>query len=386
LDNFGLTPRFPKRDRDNVESLPGALVVPRDLEIGVGDGQELNRNDLREIFNAMRRRKWKIAACAVAGAVIGALAVIPQPPVYTAKTVLEVQGINENFMGMAAADPQAAGNYTTAEYNIQTQLKLLSSDSLMARVREKMVPESLPFAPPQSGILQRVRTRLKIVPAEPLEFIRKSLDMAILSVNSKAPASTRVIEIRCDSTSPEIAATFLNTLTSEFIEQTIEGRTKSAQKTNQWLIDKVQETKTKLDESESNLQEFVRSSGLLFLNQQDTLAATKMKQLQGELAAIQADRIAKQSRHELAQSSPADSLPDALDGSLSGYKTKLTDLRAQHAQLSSVLTQENPKVQNVIVQIQEVESALRKQRAEIVQRIRNEYDSALRRERLLSDA
>jgi len=385
VENFGLPPKSPKGDRPGAYEIASATLMPREV-IHVAN-EELRRNDLREICNALRRRKLAVILCTVGGALAGALAIVPQAQVYTAKTTLEVQGINENFMGMASVDPQAAGNYSATEFNVQTQLKLLASESLLARVREKMAPETLPFASPQTGLLARVRTRLRVVPADPIEFIRDSLEMAALTVNSKAWPSTRVIEIRSDSTSPEIAATFLNTLTSEFIDQTLEGRSKSAQKTNQWLIDKVQDMKAKLDASEGALQEFVRSSGLLFLNEQDTLADTKLKQLQTELGTIQADRIAKQSRYEIANSSPSDSLPDILDdGSLNGYKSKLTELRTQLAEAGSLFTPEHYKVKNIQLQIAEVESALQKQRADIIRRIRNEYEGAQRREKLLSDA
>src|SRR5450759_547492 len=270
MENFNFPPPSPKGDRPGSHERSGEVLVNSDIVEAGNRGDELRHNDLRGIWNALRRRKLAIFLCTLVGTVAGALSIVPQAPVYTAKTTLEVQGINENFMGMASVDPQAAGNYSTTEFNIQTQLKLLASESLLARVRDKMAPETLPFASPQTGMVARVRTRLQIVPSDPIEFIRKSLEMAVLTVNSKAPPGTRVIELRCDSTSPEIAATFLNTLTSEFTEQTLEGRTKSAQITNQWLVDKVQDMKAKLDESEGRLQEFVKGSGLVSLNEPDT--------------------------------------------------------------------------------------------------------------------
>ena len=63
---------------------------------------------------------------------------------------------------------------------------------------------------------------------------------------------------------------------------------------------------------------------------------------------------------------------------------KLTDLRRQLAELSSTLTLAHPSVKKVQAQVATLEAALQKEQSSVVQRIRNEYESAYRRENLLS--
>ena len=72
------------------------------------------------------------------------------------------------------------------------------------------------------------------------------------------------------------------------------------------------------------------------------------------------------------------------DKTLGEYQVRLTDLRRQLAELSSSLTPAHPSVQKVQAQVTTLESALENERANNVQRIRNEYQSARRRENLLS--
>src|SRR4029077_2444366 len=97
------------------------------------------------------------------------------------------------------------------------------------------------------------------------------------------------------------------------------------------------------------------------------------------------DRISKQSRDEMAQSSAPETLSDVLnDNSLREYQSKLTDLRRQEAELGATYRPEYSKVQKVQAQIASLETALVRERKAITERIRNDYQEALRREKLLA--
>jgi capsular exopolysaccharide synthesis family protein len=65
---------------------------------------------------------------------------------------------------------------------------------------------------------------------------------------------------------------------------------------------------------------------------------------------------------------------------------KLADLRRQLAELTASYTPAYYKVQRVQAQVTELEATLARERANVINRIRNEYDSAQRRERLLAAA
>ena len=90
------------------------------------------------------------------------------------------------------------------------------------------------------------------------------LGMAAATLKVAPVKETRFIEITCDSTDPDVAADFVNTLVSEFIEQRMEDRWEAYNTTGQWLTRAQEELKVKLEASEQRLQEYARSSGLLF--------------------------------------------------------------------------------------------------------------------------
>ncbi len=211
------------------------------------------------------------------------------------------------------------------------------------------------------------------------------LGMAAATLKVAPVKETRFIEITCDSTDPDVAADFVNTLVSEFVEQRMEDRWEAYNTTGQWLTRAQEELKLKLEASEQRLQEYARSSGLLFTGEDHSVAEEKLRQLQDELSKAQADRIQKEAKYSLTVSSSPESLPEVLDnGPLAQYQVKLADLRRELALLTSSLTPAHPKVVRLQAQIAELESTLLSERQNVVRRLKNEYQSAQERERLLS--
>ena len=184
---------------------------------------------------------------------------------------------------------------------------------------------------------------------------------------------------------PQLAADFANTLATEYIEQNLEARWKTTQHTGEWLTRQMEDLRIKLEKSEEQLQNYARLSGLQFTSEKDNAAELKLKQLQEELSKAQADRIAKQSRYELAAGASPESLSEVLDdSSLRDHQAKLRELRQQMAELTTSFTAAHPRVKKVEAQIMALEAELGKERANIVRRINNDYQAALRREKLLA--
>ena len=208
---------------------------------------------------------------------------------------------------------------------------------------------------------------------------------AARSLKVRAEGQTRVVEVSYDSTDPRFAADFVNTLAQEFIESNVEARWKMSERTGEWLSRQLDDMRIKLERSEDSWQSYARSTGLMFTSEKTNVSEEKLRQLQEELSKAQADRITSQSRWEITKTSPPDALPDVLnDSSLRSLQEKLTELRRQQAQLITIYTEKHSKVKQVEAQIAPLEAALQKERSAIIDRLRNDYDAALRREKLLT--
>jgi capsular exopolysaccharide synthesis family protein len=335
----------------------------------------------------VRRRKATVLVSAFLGLLISLLITLPQTPVYRSGTTLEIQGMNDNLLNTREVDPTAgeANSYYAPETTIPTQIMLLQGETLITRVLSKLKLEQRPEAFEQTGRVSAWRKALGLPQPKTSSSREEALAMASGNLQIRALPQTRIIELLCDSIDPRVAADFANTLANEFIEQSLESRWKTAQYTSDWLSRQLQDLKINLEKSEDQLQAYARTVGLMFTAEKDSIDEQNLRQVQNELSTAKADRIARQSRYEAASAVTAGALAEILDdASLREHQTKLIDLRRQLAELSSAFTPAFYKVQRVQAQIAELETALEKERANILTRIQNEYTAAERREKLLA--
>ena len=311
--------------------------------------------------------------------------VIWQQPLYQAVTTVEILDLNQSFMGLDRVDPQAgSNNYGATAANIQTQTRIIMSASLRSRAAERMSLESTPLPPPSGDLFSKLRNRLGLPKQEPVERMREAIQIAARSVEARGVGASRLLEISTTSTSPEMAASFVNTLASEYMAQNLQLRSGSTLRTMQWMEGQLEEATSRLSQAQEKMRDLIRSSGRAFVSQQGTRDSNKLAQLQAELSAIQSDRVNKQARYEIARSSPPDSLPEILDdGRMRSLRDRLTELRRERAQLLATLTPRHYRVVQVDEQIREIEGTLEREKANLVRAIQNDYEAALRREKML---
>lgn len=347
-------------------------------------GAEPESGGLIEYWRILRRRKGTLILIASLGAIVGFLVTLPQTPIYQVRTSLEIVALNQNFLRIKEANPLNDSGNTVDTTDIQTQIKILQSDSLIDRVLAKLKSDPVPA--PETTRIAAWRKLLNLPDAEPVGVRDQSISYAKKNYKVRASGQTRIVEVTVDSMSPQVATDFANTLTSEFIDQNLESRWQTTQHTSEWLSRQLDDMRVRLEHSEERLQAYARQAGLLFTgDQKNNVSEAKLLQLQMALSTAQTDRISKQSRWEMANNSPAEALPDILnDTTLREYQAKLTELKRQIAELHATYTDESPKVQKVQVQFATLEAALTTERADILKRIKNEYDEALRRESLLT--
>ncbi|MDQ6678334.1 MAG: polysaccharide biosynthesis tyrosine autokinase [Acidobacteriota bacterium] len=336
----------------------------------------------------LQRARYGLLVTVLCGVLVGFVLYLREPPIYKAVTTLEVQGLNETFMNMNVVDPQAGlGNYSPNSVNIMTQLRIIESASLRSAALERLKKTVTPRLPPEGKRLTKLRSILSISPQSPQTATAEALEVASRTIVARTLPGTRIIVISADSTDPVVAAQYLNTLAAEYLEQNLRLRLSTALRTSQWLSTQVEETKRKLDQAEDRIQEFVNKTGSVFIGDQETLVTSKLKQVQMDLAAIQSERIAKQSKYQMTLTNQPDSIPDVLsDPTLRGYQSKITDLQRERAALLTTLMPGHYKVKRIEDQIAQVSGTLEKEKSNVIQRIRNEYDAASKREQVLSGA
>jgi len=330
------------------------------------------------------RRYWLLLLCLmVAGSVTGFVSVVLSSPMYKTLLLMEVLNTTSGL-------PQNGGqnNSETSEVDIQTQVNLLHSAGFLRRGAERMQAETVPLAPTGRDLFSRLRQRIHPVTQDPLETTRTGLATALKTFEARPVVRTRLIELSCESTSPDVAAQFLNAMANEFVEDNNHSRIQTAQKTSEWLAAQIEETKARSQEAEEKLRDFSQTHGNMFASQDpSTVDDTKLNQLKGELARIQNERIARQTRYELTVKNPPQALGEVLeDATLRGYQVQLENLKRDRAVLSLTYTPSYDKIKKIDAQIALAEKNYNTELDNTLKRIKNDYEGSLRQERLLSGA
>ena len=333
---------------------------------------------IREYGRMVSRHKLLIAAAAILCGVAGALISLPQSPIYRAHTAIEVEGPNDTT-NLKDLDPGATANAPPMDQpNTESQARTLRDAALVERTLFDLSSD------------KRAASVLNVSGTADNGPANNQLDDAVVrtamrQLTVEVSADHPIIDIYFDCTDPHVGADFLNKLIDNLNLQNLESKRKSAHQLHIWLSGELQSQKAALEASSDALQSYARSHGLVNSDGQTNLTEERLRQVQDELSRAHADRLAAQSKYEESRSAPPDALPEVLDNPvLRDYELKLTDLRRQLAETGVVFQSTYPKVSGVQAQITELEATIRRERADILKRIENEYQSSVRHEELLA--
>lgn len=366
-----------------------AEVLPPALPLKPSSAEEGNRTAgvVLLYWQFLRRWKWILLLSSAFGVLAGLLVALMQPVLYEARASMEIQGLNDTFLNIKQFLPINESDGPGNTYgDIQTQIKVLQSDSVVNQVAAR-----LPILEKQRlGMLQPAVAPLRrlfgLTPgrAEYVLFEAKRLSD---DLKVRAVGQTRIIEVTAESSSPQLVADFLNELCAEYMYQNIRSRYEMSQHTSQSLERLLEAERVKLRESENALQNYARTSGLVFTSANKNVAEEKLSQLQDELSKAEETRIGAQSRYETAKQSSPEALPDELSqGTVHEYKTKLTELRRELAQVAETYTAGYFKVKQLEAEIASVQAAVHQEQQDVLQQAESRYREALRHENLLASS
>ena len=363
---------------------PAAIHVPAHLEADATAAQFIT---FGEVLRAFWRHKLLVGALVAACVAAGLAIAWTQVPVYQAKALIEVQGINENFLNRREIDPTVEGAADAFEPYVQTQMRLMQTDRMLGRAAGRLHLERLPEFQPKPGLLDRLRAKPGAGAAPEKGVSRQDLLAAMARrLTVRLSGDTRIIEVAFESYDPETAAAVANAVAEEYVAQNLEKRLSATQYTGKWLAGQLQELKGSLDQAEREMQQYVTSHDLLYTSEdaKDSVAEARLRQLQAALTTAQEARFQDQSRYELVSNAPVGNLSDAIDSeAIRADQSKLNDLRQKYAEARALYKPEHYKVQQIQVQIDEVQRALERERSQVLNRLHSQYEASLRREKLI---
>lgn len=389
LERYNYNPRLTRRGRNTLQAR--FIELPDSCELLEPEEPV----DLRAYGQILHKRLSTILIVFFVAFTVIAIATLKQKPTYRAQVMLEIQKENPDI-------PTIQELYeleSVSDTYLRTQYSMLASESLGRRVINQLHLDALPeFNAPNWWSWQRKKSPSdqtfafrSTPPDRDRDAYQRVLENFQHRLTIDAVNHSRLVAVKFDSHDPDLAARVANALAADYIEQNLEARWKATQKAAEWLSQQLLGVKGKLERSEDELQAYARNNNLIFIQSDkgasQSFADERLHQLQEELTRVQADLYSKEALYRLVQAGDYGSLPGVFENRmLQDLTLRLTELKREHAQLSTTFSPDYPRVKEVQNQINEIEASLQEERKRAADQIANEYFAAASRERLVRQA
>ncbi len=209
-------------------------------------------------------------------------------------------------------------NTRNLEY-FNTHINALHSRSMMGKALEQEGlldrPGFFPDLPTKEGKVEAAQGLVKIIPVE----------------------KSRMINISVEHPDPQMASDLANALAHAYIQQDLDMRMGTSMEAIDWLRERSEEYRDKLEKGLLQLQEYREATGSVSLEEDQNIVIEKLKALNSVLTQAQTERILAETMWKSVQQQIDDGVP------LSKVASLLSDLGVQAA-LQKVQEQEREVV------------------------------------------
>ncbi|MCX6545013.1 MAG: polysaccharide biosynthesis tyrosine autokinase [Acidobacteria bacterium] len=204
--------------------------------------------------------------------------------------------------------------------------------------------------------------------------------------------NSRLVDIEYASPDPAMAATIINTVAKQYIEQNLEYKFLSSKEASDWLGQQLVVERKKLEDSERALQEYREQGDAVALEDRQNIVVQRLTDLNTAYTKARTDRFEKEALYSQLSSlqnnrSALDTFPAILSNTfIQQLKSQLSDLQRQRAQMAERLGDKHPDMIKLVMAIQGAEARLDAEINKVVQSVHNEFLSAQAQERSLAGA
>jgi capsular exopolysaccharide synthesis family protein len=252
---------------------------------------------------------------------------------------------------------------------------------LLAKYGEQAAPTAKRETEP-AGENPYLQEQLGLAQRTPLESVALAMFQSRLSVNTIR--NTRVVEVSCSASDPELAQEITNTLVTEFVNQNYKNRYTTTMQASEWLSGQLEDLRQKVQDSNQAVADYQRRYGFLEANDKDVPLADLMADANRELAGAQADRIQAEAYVRMIDTGQSDALPQLREDLLyNNLMEKYVESRARLAQTRVTYGDENSNVKKLQDESNEFAAQVEAERTHLVNRIRTSYSAARSREEMM---
>ena len=374
----------------------GSATRPRYDDLA--DDQELDELEVRAfsasgesainpaaIVAAVLRNRWPVLAIVVLALIVGLVSVLLANPVYQATASIQIDQQIAKVLGTEDQDEFRVGG--NEDRFLQTQVDVLQSRGLAEKVVESQKLAS------DDVYLTSIGIEPDTLKADQRRRLSESLIGTVQnSVAVNLPRSSRVARISVQSGNPAIAAKLANAYVDAFITSNLLNRFDQSSYSRKFLQDQLEQTRLKLEDSETAMVQFARDAGLIEIAAQgedgsgsQSLVTSDLVQINQALAQARTARIAAEQQWAQAQAMPLTSMSEVIsNSSVQALSQQLAQARVDYSELRQRLKEDHPTVRQKASVVAALERELNAQAQKIRRAIQERYDVARRQEASLA--
>jgi len=404
----GLDPWDTSRGRDygNYDSASRRPTATFD---GRGGNSAFEASESSELVNysavlrKLWRRKFLLVAIAVLG-ISGATVIIARMPAHYVAHAFVVIGDPLGKSRLSYGANQTGGIVALPDNGtVLTEVEVLKSPQLALEVIRDLKLENSPefnaAAAPveQPGTWSRAKEWLfgsqaaSDPQADAAAELSQTVDNFLGRLRISVKDNSRMLDVAFDASNPRLAMQVTNALVDRYVNNQLELRLQSVQRTSSWLHDKILQLQTKVEDAEKAVEQFRSQAGLFSAPGGQPLLLKQMTDVSAELANAQTARAAVEARlNQLRASgqpsgrgSPTSDVVDSpfmrtLDGQQADAEQKL-------AEASTSLGERNPATLGLRERLRNIQVAKRNEGFRVSAALENDLKIARMKESGLSD-
>lgn len=225
----------------------------------ISDDSFTEKQNLLDYWCLIKERQWQIFKLVFAVTLLAALAVFQMTPVYRSTSLLLIE--NAKSKVLTINDLYEGQRDSMEAFNSQVQI--LKSRPVAEKVIRNLKltehPEMASLNKPGWFGSEPTGTKEQIA-AELQEAVYRSFAN---SLTIEPIIKSQIVKISFDSTDKVLAAAVANAMVDAYIDNELDARSQMTQKANEWLMQRMDGLRKKLEESEQALQRFREQENII---------------------------------------------------------------------------------------------------------------------------
>lgn len=342
-------------------------VAAESVVLPAFDEGQAGHQSLSSYWYVLLRRRWTILIVALVLTAIVTAASFVMTPVYRAVARIEVE---------PETPPLAAGVDTYQKVDvddafIQTQIQVLTGPTVAWQTIDQL------GLAPSLGVIPRQKITPTEIEKNKVELIKKFQKHLIVELLPK----THMLSVGYEDRDPQQSARVTSTLVNAYLEDNFREKYEAIRRSG-WMEQQLGELKEKVEKSQQAVVTYEQEHQIANTGDKENVLEQMLSDLSHSLTAAQADRIQKESLYQRVLANRSKMAALANDELLQKLEERLADLKEQYAAMVAQYGPKFPRADRLQQQIAEEQTQVEGEQNRVIERIRNDYDTAHDREKL----